>query len=962
MKGILLRLLVVFTFFPAYGQNTIGLPDVINYPKKSYGGGLQNWDISQDSSGIIYIANNEGLLSFDGRYWNLHPLPNRTITRSVLAGQDRRIYVGGQDELGYFHPDGSGRLKYESLLTKIAEADRSFGDVWDIVQINQDIWFRSAKRIFKYSGAAMATYPTSAEWGFLGSAGGKLFAQDFEKGLMTFENGAWRTLFPQSPIPAGDVITGIHAIEGGQWLVAYLKSGLFISNGEGLTPMLNDDLTPIRAARIYATAKLPDGRFALATNTNGLYIIDRSGKRIQHFSRKEGMQNNNVLSVRSDRNNNLWLGLDNGIDFIAYNSPIKRIDPTEGNATAYTTLIQNGTLYIGTSNGTWMTQLEPLTDLSFSQEPFQRIANTNGQAWSLAEINNQVLLGHHEGMFRIRSGIASPIRSGLGFWNFKAMSASYPTERILAGNYKGLQYFDFKSDQFVPGNAFFPFEESSRYVVIDGNNNIWVSHPYHGVFRLQNDRDDSIQSWKTYTERNGLPSKLNNHIFKIREQLLVGTEKGVYRYDATQDRFEPDPTYKEVLGDQSIRYLQDDSQGNIWFIHEKTVGWIDRSKTSVQVLYLPELKKKLLSGFEFIYPYNEQNVFLAGEAGLYHVNLLKYKLQQEKMQVSIRGVRIGLQGDSILFGGFDMLGTDRSFTIHPNERNIRFEFSSPPNTDPESLEYSYRLEGYENRWSEWSKRTEKEFTNLPPGNYRFEVKVRNNLGSESDIASFRFELLPPWYKTPMAWIIYILIGIGLIIWRYRYQQNKFKNQQQLFEEEQKKMQYIVELEKSKAESAVIEARSQNLESEIQFKNAELAASAMHLVKKGELITRLKAELNQLMRRVDVPAAQTEVKKMIRQLEDDDQLDQEWDQFAKHFDKVHSDFVVQLKSKHPDISANEVKLCSFLRMNLSSKEIAQLLNISVRGVEISRYRLRKKLNLHPGENLFDYLIRIQNETT
>jgi hypothetical protein len=373
------------------------------------------------------------------------------------------------------------------------------------------------------------------------------------------------------------------------------------------------------------------------------------------------------------------------------------------------------------------------------------------------------------------------------------------------------------------------------------------------------------------------------------------------------------------------------------------------------VMYLPELKKKLLSGFEFIYPYDEQNVFLAGEAGLYHVNLQKYRQQREKLEVNVRGVRIGSQADSLLFGGFGTL--EKKFTVNPNERNIRFEFSAPPNTDPESLEYSYRLAGYEDEWSEWTKRTEKEFTNLPPGDYRFDVKVRNNFGNESAIASFSFKLLPPWYKTQLAWVMYLLFIGGLIAWRYRYQQNKFKKQQQLFEAEQQKMQYILELEKSKAEGELISIRSQNLETEIQFKNAELATSAMHLVKKGELISRLKAELNQLMRRVDVPAAQTEVKKMIKQLEEDEQIDQEWDQFAKHFDKVHSDFVVQLKSKHPDISAGEVKLCSFLRMNLSSKEIAQLLNISVRGVEISRYRLRKKLNLQAGENLFDYLIQI-----
>lgn len=951
MTGILICL-------PTMGQNTIGLPDVVNYTKKVYGGGVQNWDISQDSSGIIYVANNEGLLTFDGRFWTVHQLPNRTIVRSVMTGRDQKIFVGGQDEVGYFRPDASGKLKYESLLNKISERDRSFGDVWDIVQLNQDIWFRSAKKIFKFSGSAMAAYPSSSEWGYLGVVRGKLYAQDFVKGLLTYENGAWRVLFPRAPGPTNDVVTGVHALEGNQLMVAYLKSGIFISDGEGLKAMQHEDLIPIRAARIYATTSLPDGRFALATNTNGLYIIDRNGKRIQHFGQQEGLQNNNVLCVKADRNNNLWLGLDNGIDYLAYNSPIKRIDPTEGNATAYTTLIQNGTLYIGTSNGSWMTLLENLPDLSFSQRPFQRINNTNGQAWSLTEINNQVLLGHHEGMFRIQDGKALPIRSGVGYWNFKPLSSTYPTERIISGNYLGLQYFDFVGDRFVAGETLYPFEESSRYVVIDGEKNIWVSHPYHGIFRLLKNQGDAPQNWKTYSDSSGLPSRLNNHIFKIREQLVVGTEKGVYRYDPRADRFEPDPTYAAWLGDQSIRYLQEDAQGNIWFIHEKSVGWIDRSNPTPTVMYFPELKKKLLSGFEFIYPYDDQNVFLAGESGLYHVNLSKYRQQAEKLEVHVRGVRLGLQGDSLLFGGFGELIDDRSFIIGPNEKNIRFEFSSPPNTDPESLEYSYRLEGFENKWSEWTKRTEKEFTNLPPGKYRFEVKVRNNLGVESATASFVFELMPPWYRTNLAMILYMALAVGLIVWRYRYQQNKFKRQQEIFEEEQKRMQYILELEKSRAEGELMAIRSENLESEIQFKNSELAASAMHLVKKGELITRLKTELSQLMRRVDVPAAQTELKKMIKQLEEDDQIDQEWDQFAKHFDKVHSDFVVQLKTKHPDLSPSEVKLCSFLRMNLSSKEIAQLLNISVRGVEISRYRLRKKLNLEGGKNLFDYLIQLQ----
>ena len=128
------KLLFIVFFFPVnvFCQNTIGLPDVVNYSKQSYSAGLQNWDIRQDNNGIIYIANNEGLLSFDGRNWKLFPLPNKTIVRSVEISADNRIYVGGQDELGYFIPGKNGSLQYHSMISAITEKDRNFGDFWDI--------------------------------------------------------------------------------------------------------------------------------------------------------------------------------------------------------------------------------------------------------------------------------------------------------------------------------------------------------------------------------------------------------------------------------------------------------------------------------------------------------------------------------------------------------------------------------------------------------------------------------------------------------------------------------------------------------------------------------------------------------------------------------------------------------------------------------------------------------------
>ena len=166
-----------------------------------------------------------------------------------------------------------------------------------------------------------------------------------------------------------------------------------------------------------------------------------------------------------------------------------------------------------------------------------------------------------------------------------------------------------------------------------------------------------------------------------------------------------------------------------------------------------------------------------------------------------------------------------------------------------------------------------------------------------------------------------------------------------------------QLEIDKAANELVILRNEKLQAEVDFKNSELATSAMHLVQKGELLTKVKSELNRLIKVVDNEKSIGELKKMIKVLSEDDKMDKDWEHFAQHFDKVHRDFVVILKEKHPTVTGNELKLSAYLRMNLSTKEIAQLMNISVRGIEISRYRLRKKLGISSEVNLFDYLINL-----
>ncbi|MFZ4769859.1 MAG: triple tyrosine motif-containing protein, partial [Ferruginibacter sp.] len=510
------------------------------------------------------------------------------------------------------------------------------------------------------------------------------------------------------------------------------------------------------------------------------------------------------------------------------------------------------------------------------------------------------------------------------------------------------------------------FNESSRFVAIDNNDQIWVSHPYHGIYRITKKSNGAYTS-QTYTEKEGLPSTLNNHVYKIKNEVLAATEKGIYIFNQTKNIFEPADYYQRILGAQSIRYMKEDKSGNIWFIHEKTLGVVDFSGKEPALIYLPELNNKMLSGFEFIYPVNDNNIFLGGERGFFHINYEKYKSTATKFQVQLRVVTITNKTDSLIFGGYFKDVNEKQIQeikdipqLNHHWRTIHLEYSSSLFGYQSILEYSYRLRGFDKNWSDWSKRAEKDYTNLPTGEYTFEVKAKNNLGNESEIASYSFTILPPWYETTWAKIIYLLLFVSAIYALYRWQKNKFLLQQEKHEEEQKRLLYIHELERNKTETEMVALGNEKLEAEINFKNSELASSAMHLVKKGELISKIKGEIVHVIKGLDNPLVTAELKKMIKAVSEDDNMDKEWENFTKHFDKVQSDFLVELKEKHPSITGNELKLCAYLRMNLSTKEIAQLMNISVRGVEISRYRLRKKLQVATETSLFDYLIKIQTK--
>jgi ligand-binding sensor domain-containing protein/DNA-binding CsgD family transcriptional regulator len=965
----MIKRFILFWLFPfiSMAQNTIGLPDITNFTKKEYTAGLQNWEIDQDKDGHIYVANNEGLLVFDGHAWTLYPLPNKTIVRAVHISRDQKIYVGGQDEMGYFSAQTNGELVFHSLRELIPKNDRNFGDVWDIVSVGNELFFRSSSKIFRYNLHSINAYPAFSEWSFLKEVNGKVYAHDYKLGLLFFQFNRWEEAASNSvqKLPSDDPVTGILPSGNGHILIATLKNGVFSYSSAGqITKLHSPILTDLQKHRIYSASVLSGNRFAFGTSSSGVYILDNNLQIVQRFSKTEGLLDNNVLNVFFDKEQNLWFGLNNGLSLVSYNSAIKLINPLSIGGSGYAAAIFQNKLFIGTSNGLYSSPLEASKkDLSFSIGQFSLVPKAEGQVWNLEVLHNRLFVGMHTGAYFLSGNSVWNFSKGRGFWNFQTIQTNEAFPSIVAGNYKGLSLFlGNKTNSFVE-KSIGDFFESSRYVAIDELQQIWVSHPYHGVFKIyQSAKGDYIV--KKYDTSAGLISPINNHLFKIRNKIVVAAEEGVYSYSSQLDKFVKDKDYQQLLGNQSLRYLKEDNEGNVWFVHDKSLGVIDFSEGAPKVIYIPELTNKLLSGFENVYPINAENIFISGESGMFHLNYTLYKQKKRILKTYISSVKISGGSSQILFGGHHSFNKQGIvLTENPNRQienmgqTLRFAYSAHVYSDKDHVEYSVRLLGLDAKWSPWEKRSEKEYTNLNPREYTFEVKVRNNFGSESVPTQFSFRVLPPWYLNYYSLFAYFILLSFAFIKTVEWQKNKFKKQQKKFENERDQLLKIQELERIKSENEIVALQNEKLELEINHQNSAIAASAMHLVKKNELLAKIKNDLLNVAKNMQDPNLLKQLKKLINSVSNEDHMDKEWENFSIHFDKTHSDFLIHLKEKHPDISHNELKLSAYLRMNLTTKEIAQLSSISVRGVEISRYRLRKKLQLDSEVSLYDYLISI-----
>lgn len=924
---------IVSCFFALYGFGQLqGTPFVDSYSKTIYGYGTQNWDIEQADNGTLYFANNEGLLEFDGSQWDLYPLPNRTVLRS-LSLKDGFIYAGGQNEFGRFEPHPQSKWQFHSLINLIPEPHRDFEDVWNMQLLDDELYFRASEKIFIVRDH-QCTVITEIPIHFLGKGGEKIFVQHRDGPLYYLEQ--------DKPVPvagsellAGTEVRSILSFPMGL-LIATRKQGLFLLQEDKITKWQNEGEHYYPDQFINTLGKLPNQDIVLGTGFRGIVVLDSSGQYKYQVDTEDGLSNNRVICTFVDRQQNLWLGLDNGISMVRTNSPFSRIYPDgDLEGAGYEVAVLDDKIYFGTSSGLFYTQW----GLPTFSDDFQLVENTSGQVWGLDVIDDRLLLSHNDGAFIVEDGQARPFYRETGVWLF--IPDLLNDQLVVSGNYKGITLFDRASlqEQYtIPG-----LEESSRFIVQDEGGSYWMSHPYRGIYRISDPTDPAKRRVRLMGPAQGLPSHLHNHVFKINGEILVCAEKGVFTFDVVQQTFVHYEPIEQFLGrDIKVRRLFEGKNGDVWFITETEIGLLEIEDSGLEKnitkRVFPELKRLMNGGWERIYAYDKQHVFISTINGFLHYQGKQSNDNLPPFQILINKVRIN--EDSVLY----VNRLPELMELNYRQNSLLFNVAATEYVNNAGLRFQYFLEGFDENWSQPTALRSKEYPQLAPGSYTLFVKGINLQGETSAVSSFHFEIKKPWYTTYPILIIYALI-VGMMIFGI------FRRSRKRFQALEQKVDSTVK--KSKEEIQRLE--TEKIQAELEHKKRELVSATLHLMKKNETMVDIADQISEIKKKSKDPKVNQQLQKLVHSLKQEEFMDEGWEQVMYHFSELNEGYFDRLKKAFPSLTPKDLKLCAYLKMNLTTKEMATLMNVSLRGVEASRYRLRKKLALESEENLTEFLM-------
>ncbi|MDR1654215.1 MAG: hypothetical protein LBS01_11340 [Prevotellaceae bacterium] len=919
--------------------------NIVNYDRGLYQAGFQNWQITQSKKGWMYFANSKGLLEFDGVYWTLYPVRNKILHSLKIC--DTTLYVGGSAEFGFFEKTKQGKIAYHSLSDTLPTWG---GEVWNIVQIDSNIYFLADNFIFILDTKThkINTIALGIKIDYCSTAIGKTLYIATTQGLYFLNKQNKVELLPNAAALSGQKIVGISPYKN-KIFITTSNSGIYELENGACKKISTAADGFIRQNQIFCAA-ISGNTMALGSVASGALIFNlATGDEPKLLNLANGLLNNTVLSIYFDTDNNLWLGLDKGISYINLNSPAEPLFSVSSPiGTGYCSMVYDGDLYFGTNQGLYKAD---------SNGTLRMLPNSEGQIWSMSIIDGDLFAAGDNGITVVSQSGNYKINTA-GLWGVQPMQAN--PNMLIAGAYQGFRLIDKAGGQWLRARIVYNFPNSCRgFLEDDIQNDFWVANAGGDMERVTIDPVNAlIVRHKAYKIENSNIGE-NNTVQRIFGNLVVCGKTGIFMYDRIADAFVPYTQLENMLeGQKYYDFLHLDKFNNFWYVCDgrlKMLRWTNGTYASHPVDW--GMHNDLIENFVNISFWDENNAVAAVEKGYIKININKKRENRTPASVFIKHIIAARNGETM-----DYYVDNEDITIPYAHNSLNIMYGATNFANAGDLRYSYRLTGQDNQWSTPASSTTKEYTGLVEGTYVFEVKAFTD-GNEKDAitASIQFRILPPWYRSIKAYIIYLLILCLLVYYVYKKTISKQKRIIRQKEQTLQKQSKIHEEEKMLKDKTIDQLLNENLQKDLNYKTQELSGYVLNLIRKNQMLENVKKEVTGISKAIDEGKQTSTIKqkivKLTSQINNNIDHDDDFEVFKSNFDIVHKDFFKTLDKCFPCLSRNEKVLCAYLKMNLSSKEIAMLQNISLRGVEINRYRLRKKMNLERQTNLTEFIQKL-----
>ncbi len=807
----------------------VGLPYSRSYTAKDYRALPQNWAVARDPRGLVYVGNSAGVLTYDGVQWQLIPTRNLTAARSLSVDALGQVFVGAVGDFGLLRADSVGRLRYHSLLDRVAPEDHAFADVWRCHATPEGIYFQARSHVFRYQPLTgeLRTWraEADAEFDISFAVNGRFYVRQQGRGLLQVEGDrlvvagggeafALRRVFALLPTPSEQNA----GTPGPALIVVTRESGLLRwQPGAAPTPIPAPVAPLLDRLRVYTAEMLPGWRMAFGTLRGGVVLTDLRGAVSQVIDKRaDGLQDQSVYHVMGDGQGGVWLALNNGLARLELPSPLSLFDERLGLTGVVEAFVRHpagpsGRLLAATNQG--------LVELRAGR--FEPVGGSTAQGRALLSAPQGLLYGTQDTLYAAERTARGLALRGLAPYRTRVLArASADTARVWVGRLDGLASVSWQGGRWRDEGAVSGVEQEVSSIA-EGEGELWLGSPGQGVLRVRFEGPGRVSPRvERYGTESGLPPG-DVVVYRALGAVRFQTVDGTYRYAAGANAFVPDTALAGLFALEggarltAIDYVTELSGGRVW-VSADGQRYQGARRPDGRYTLQPALALRRVTEAIGAVEYFEADgtVWLGGFDGAVRYAPAVYRHYTAPFRTVIRSVQLG--ADSLLYGGADSLppppALDYGFGL------LRISYAGLSYDNAAGNLYQTRLEGIDREWSPWSPDTRKDYTYLPEGDYTFRVRARNVYGTRAQEASYRFTVRPPWARTWWGLSLITLAGLGVVVGLVRWRVARLRREKDVLEQRVTERTQQITQQNQALELAYreIEEKNQDITDSIQY--------------------------------------------------------------------------------------------------------------------------------------------------